>query len=135
MRGVLWFDGASRGNPGPGGAGAVLDLDGERVRIALPLPGRVTNNEAEYQGLIAGLREALARGATELEARGDSQLVVRQMQGSYIVRAANLRPLHDEARALAKRLRVTWRHVPRAENAEADAEANRAADRAQAGKP
>ena len=123
MKAHVRFDGASLGNPGPMGAGAVVDIVGlpsARKELAMPL-GDGTNNEAEYHGLILGLRHALAAGADEVEVAGDSQLVIRQLEGKYTVKAANLRPLHDEARRLLARFRrVKLRWVPRDENADAD---------------
>ncbi|MCA1812369.1 MAG: ribonuclease HI family protein [Halobacteriales archaeon] len=130
MKGTLWFDGASRGNPGPGGAGAVLLVEGERVRVSEPLP-RATNNVAEYHGLIAGLRAARDQGVTHLEVRGDSELVLFQMAGRYRVRTPWLVPLHAEAQGLARQFAaIAYRPVPRAENHEADAQANLGADAA-----
>lgn len=112
---VLATDGASRGNPGPAGlAYAVMDPDGEVLfEDARPI-GRATNNEAEYQALIAGLEElALATTAPVLHV-SDSQLLVKQMAGEYRVRAKNLAPLVDDARRVAGRFdRVVHRHVPR----------------------
>ncbi len=105
------------------GAGAVVRIDGRTWTIS-QRKGIGTNNEAEYMGLIAGLEEALQRGATRVHVRGDSQLVLRQLEGEYAVRAANLRPFYDEARALLKRfedVRLTW--VRREANGEADAAA------------
>jgi ribonuclease HI len=120
MRATVHFDGACSGNPGPMGAGAVVEMGGER-RVLSRAMGRGTNNEAEYHALILGLRHALAAGADEVEVRGDSELILRQLEGRYKVSAANLKQLHAEARALLGRLhrfRLQW--IPRAENAEAD---------------
>ena len=92
---TLYFDGCSKGNPGRAGAGAVLyDDTGSEVFAESVFVGyRATNNEAEYTGLILGLTEALKRGiTTELLVRGDSQLVIRQMQGKYKVNSPNLVP-------------------------------------------
>lgn len=108
------------------GGGAILDIGGRRTEHRVPL-GIGTNNEAEYGGLIVGLEAALAAGATKLTVRGDSQLVLRQMEGRYQVKAANLRPLHQQAKALAAQFeRVAWQWVRRDENAAADAAARRA---------
>lgn len=103
------------------GAGALLVVDGNRIEVAETPPGRGTNNEAEYFGLIAGLKRAKAEGATTLTIHGDSQLVLRQLEGKYQVRAANLRPLYEEARRLLRRFSrydLVW--VPREENGDAD---------------
>ena len=123
-------DGGSRGNPGPAGAGAVIQApSGEVVARLGRYLGRTTNNVAEYQGLLLGLRHALAGGAREVQVAADSELMVKQLRGQYQVKAAHLKPLFAEARALLGRFdRVEVVHVPRAENAAADQMANRAVD-------
>lgn len=69
----LWFDGGTfPGNPGHGGGGAVLEIDGEEYSFSEYLGGRVTNNRAEYGGLLLGLKKALEMGVTRLEVFGDS---------------------------------------------------------------
>ena len=116
----VWFDGACLGNPGPMGAGAVVVVAGRRQVVSRHV-GRGTNNEAEYHGVIAGLRHALAAGATHVTVRGDSQLVLRHLDGSYAVRAANLRPLYEEARGLLDHFEdVQLQWVRREANADAD---------------
>ena len=122
----VWFDGACSGNPGPMGGGAVIVIDGKEEAVSKAL-GNGTNNEAEYGGLIAGLGAALRRGAASVTVRGDSQLVLRQLEGKYQVKAANLRPYYDQAKALLERfdpVKLVW--VPRDQNAGADAAARRA---------
>lgn len=123
-------DGAARGNPGPAGAGAVLfDSDGRVLERLGKFLGRQTNNVAEYQGLLLGLRRAQELGAEELEVVADSELMIRQLSGAYQVRSPALRELHTEALALLKAFRkVKLIHVPRAENTEADEMSNRAID-------
>jgi len=123
-------DGAARGNPGPAGAGAVLlDEHGRVLERLGKFLGRQTNNVAEYQGLLLGLRRAHELGAEELEVVADSELVIRQLSGAYQVRAPALRELHSEALSLLKAFRkVKLVHVPRAQNAEADEMSNRAID-------
>jgi len=123
-------DGAARGNPGPAGAGAVLYDDQGRVLERLgKFLGRQTNNVAEYQGLLLGLRRAGELGAEELEVVADSELMIRQLSGAYQVRAPALRELHTEALALLKGFRkVKLAHIPREENADADEMSNRAID-------
>ncbi|KAG8457838.1 hypothetical protein KFE25_005107 [Diacronema lutheri] len=120
----LFFDGGAQPNPGPSGAGALLlGPRGETVWEGSCYVGaRATNNEAEYAALIRGLAQARELGAGTLVVKGDSQLVIRQMRGEYRVKALNLRPLHDEARDLARAFAsVTYVHVARALNARADA--------------
>ena len=123
---VVWFDGCCLGNPGPMGAGAVVQTPDGR-KVLQRAFGLGTNNQAEYRGLILGLRHALGMGADSVTVHGDSQLVLRQLEGRYAVKAPGLRALHDEAKLLLARFhpaRLEW--VPREENAEADA-ASRAA--------
>jgi ribonuclease HI len=123
-------DGAARGNPGPAGAGAVVfDMEGHVLERLGKFLGRQTNNVAEYQGLLLGLRRARELGAEELEVVADSELMIRQLSGAYQVRAPALRELHSEALSLLKAFRkVKLVHVPRAQNAEADEMSNRAID-------
>ncbi len=116
----VWFDGACSGNPGPMGAGALVVVDGRRVEYR-DGPGVGTNNEAEYLGLIGGLRTALELGADAVTVRGDSQLVLRHLEGRYRVKAENLKPLYREAMDLLGRFSahaLEW--VPRDQNAVAD---------------
>jgi ribonuclease HI len=123
-------DGAARGNPGLAGAGAVLFDEGGHVLERLgKFLGRQTNNVAEYQGLLLGLRRARELGAEELEVVADSELMIRQLSGAYQVRAPALRELHSEALSLLKAFRkVKLVHIPRAQNADADEMSNRAID-------
>jgi ribonuclease HI len=124
---TLFFDGCSKGNPGRAGAGAVLyDPHGAEVFAESVFAGySATNNEAEYTGLILGLNEALKRGITELQVCGDSQLVVRQMQGKYRVKSPNLVPLHQCATTLASKFaKIDFDHVYRDKNERADALSN-----------
>jgi ribonuclease HI len=125
----LFTDGASRGNPGPAGAGFVLlDPQGEvAAEKAVPL-GRATNNIAEYEALRLGLEEALGHGASRLQVRLDSQLVVRQISGRYQVKSPQLGELHRKVKQLLAKL--AWHdivHIERGANRAADALANQAA--------
>ncbi|MEU6267580.1 bifunctional RNase H/acid phosphatase [Saccharopolyspora shandongensis] len=129
---VVEADGGSRGNPGPAGCGAVVrDAESGEVLAERSIGlGVVTNNVAEYQGVIAGLRAAAELGAAELEVRMDSKLVIEQLAGRWKVKHVNLQPLAAEARQLIAgfgRVDLTW--VPRAQNAHADRLANEAMDR------
>ena len=112
---ACFTDGASRGNPGPSAYAYVLvSIDGQVVEEGSGFLGRRTNNEAEYQALIAGLTAAGRLGATSLEVYSDSELMVRQMTGSYRVSSPRLRPLYQEAQALTRHFRgVTFRPVSR----------------------
>jgi probable phosphoglycerate mutase len=95
-----------------------------------------TNNVAEYTGLVRALELAVELGAREVDLLLDSQLIVEQLHGRYRVKDAKLRPLFEDARAILVGLdRWSARHVPRAQNALADALANEAIDRVAAGGP
>jgi ribonuclease HI len=127
---VLRTDGGARGNPGPAGAGFVIeDAGGAVVRSGGRFLGVATNNVAEYEALVWGLRTALDHGVERIEVRADSELVVRQVNGRYKVKNAGLVPLHRTVCELLKRF-ASWRvvHVRREENAAADELANVAMD-------
>jgi ribonuclease HI len=123
-------DGGARGNPGPAAVGVVVrDAAGEVVEARGERIGTATNNVAEYRALLLGIELAAEHGATELELLGDSELVVRQVEGAYKVKDATLRELHAEVtRALRPFERWSIGHVRRAENAEADRLVNEALD-------
>ena len=130
MQVVVHVDGGARGNPGPAAAAAVVSTRDGRVldETAVTL-GHATNNVAEYRALLLGLERAAALGASEVELVNDSELVAKQVDGSYKVRNADLRPLHEQANeALARFAQWSIRSVPRTENAAADALVNRALD-------
>jgi ribonuclease HI len=126
----LHVDGASRGNPGEAGFGIYVTApDGSEVASLFGYLGEATNNVAEYQALLHGLRFALARGASTVEVFSDSELLVRQLEGRYRVKNTGLQPLHREAQSLLARFaKARVAHVPREKNREADALANRAVD-------
>src|SRR5262247_765203 len=128
---ILRCDGGARGNPGPGALGYVLiDPSGREVEAQGETLGVVTNNVAEYRALIAGLAAAARHGASPLVVCMDSELVVRQMTGEYRVKHPGLKPLHEEARLAAGRLRsVRYVAVRREENARADQLVNETLDR------
>lgn len=127
---TLYTDGASRGNPGEAGAGAVLlGSDGTEMGNRSFYLGQCTNNAAEYHALIAGLELAEQYGCRVLRVCLDSELIVRQIQGSYKVKNAQLKPLVDRVNSqLAKFEKWDIFHVPREENARADELANKGID-------
>ena len=134
---VVEADGGSRGNPGPAGYGAVvLDADtGEVLAERAASLGRTTNNVAEYNGLLAGLRAAAELDPASVAVRMDSKLVVEQMSGRWRVKHPDLQPLHAEGRALAAALpSVTFEWIPRERNSYADRLANEAMDAAAEGR-
>jgi ribonuclease HI len=126
----LFTDGASRGNPGQAGAGAVLLTDqGDELATCSAYLGSCTNNVAEYKALIMGLDKALLKGCTNLAIFLDSELIVRQIQGSYKVKNEALLPLFRMVRErLARMQHWSISHVPRAQNARADQLANQGID-------
>jgi len=131
-RGVVTanIDGGARGNPGPAAYGIVLrDAGGIALLAAGKCIGRATNNVAEYYGLIAALDAARERGVARLRVESDSELLVRQMQGRYRVKSADLKPLHERALKLSRGFEsFEIAHVPREKNCEADKLVNAALD-------
>ena len=130
---VVEADGGSRGNPGPAGYGAVVfdATHGSVLAERKESLGIATNNVAEYRGLIAGLDAAAELGASEVDVRMDSKLVVEQMSGRWKVKHPDMIPLQRQASTLARQFdSVTYTWIPRAENAHADRLANEAMDAA-----
>ena len=138
---TLFFDGCSKGNPGKAGAGAVIfqvqadrhDRQVQEIWAGSKLVGlKETNNVAEYCGLIMGLEAAVTllkeQKASILKVKGDSLLIIKQMQGQYQCKAPNLVPYYQQARALIKQIPgpIEFQHVYRTENKRADALANAA---------
>lgn len=135
---TLYADGGARGNPGPAGAGAVaFDSIGKRVAEVSDYLGEATNNVAEYEALIRGLKALLAAfpegyfKTNEVLVRMDSKLAIEQMKGAYKVKHPNLIPRCLEARNIIARnfSKVSFEHVPREKNTDADELANKAMDR------
>jgi probable phosphoglycerate mutase len=126
------IDGASRGNPGPASYAVVLrDPAGKIILELAKNLGRETNNVAEYYALLAALDYAATHGIQALRVRSDSELLVRQMQGRYKVKNADLKPLHERASKLARQLGYfVIEHVRRELNRDADALANVSLDQA-----
>jgi ribonuclease HI len=124
-------DGGARGNPGPSGYGVVIhDASGRKVAELSEYLGHHTNNYAEYQGLLAVLRYAVANSVRALQVVSDSELMVRQMKGIYKVKHPELRKLYEEAQQLVRKLdRFEIRHALREHNRDADRLANEAMDR------
>jgi len=124
------IDGASRGNPGPAAYAVVIrDPEGHVVLELGKRLGRETNNVAEYYALLAALDYATSHGIATLRIRSDSELLVRQMQGRYKVKSADLKPLHERAMKLTRQLSYfAIEHVRRELNRDADALANVALD-------
>jgi ribonuclease HI len=130
---AIYFDGGSRGNPGPAAIGAVVldpsTVPPTRLAAVSEYIGTTTNNVAEYRALIAGLEAAREYEARRAIIRGDSMLVLKQVEGAWRVRQSHLRPLLDEVRALLTPYEhVDLGHVPRDQNADADVLVNAALD-------
>ncbi len=124
----LNVDGASRGNPGPAAIGVTIKDENQVIiaRISRTI-GITTNNQAEYQALIAGLKKAISMGAQQVIVNSDSELMVKQIQGSYRVKNADIRPLYSEVVKLVYDLAsFQIACVPRERNREADELANKA---------
>jgi len=123
-------DGGARGNPGPAAIGVVVrDAAGEVLEEHGEAIGRATNNVAEYRALLKGIELAAAQGASELDLVGDSELVVRQVEGRYKVKNADMKELHGQVKkALAPFAKWSIRHVRREQNADADRLVNAALD-------
>ena len=130
---VAYIDGGARGNPGPAGYGVRIEApDGSLIEELHGALGIATNNVAEYNGLLAALRWAIDHDERELAIRSDSELLVKQMRGEYKVKHPGLQPLAARARLLIMELdRVTFEHVRRERNVEADRLSNIAMDESQ----
>jgi ribonuclease HI len=129
---VVNVDGGARGNPGPAAVAAVVhDGSGGVLAERSETIGEATNNVAEYRAMLLGIALARELGASEVELIGDSELIVKQVQGKYKVKQDHLRPLHTKVRDELRGFdRWSVRNVPRAENARADELVNEALDAA-----
>ena len=130
---TTFIDGGARGNPGPAGWGVLVKDEADQVVAELfgALP-RSTNNVAEYNGLLAALDWCREHGAKAVHVKSDSLLLVQQMKGVYKVKNEGLKPLYGRARLLCHEIgRVTFEHVRREFNKDADRLANLAMDEAE----
>jgi len=132
---VMYIDGASRGNPGPAAYAVVVKAtDGASLAAISKFLGQATNNVAEYEGLLAALGYALRHHYLRLKVVSDSELMVRQIQGSYKVKSPGLKLLHQRAREMIARLAAfSIEHVRREHNREADRLVNQALNATEAG--
>jgi ribonuclease HI len=128
---TIYTDGGARGNPGPAAIGVVIfDAAGKKIKSLGKYIGTATNNEAEYQALIAGLGLALELNADELECFLDSELVVKQLTGQYKVREERLKQLvMDVLRLKNKFKKISFHHLLREKNKLADKLVNDALDK------
>ncbi len=126
---VVMVDGAARGNPGPAGAGFLIRAGRETTLRRGEYLGEATNNVAEYNALILGLEAAIDMGAIQARVYSDSELLIKQMNGEYRVKNPRLRELFALAQKAAGQLKkVSYSHIPREKNREADRLANMAID-------
>jgi ribonuclease HI len=130
---IIHTDGGARGNPGPSGCGAVLKtVDGQVVGEISHYLGFATNNQAEYTAIVLALDKAIEIGAKELDFLLDSELAVKQLKREYKVKNKDLEKLYVLVYNKALKFqKVTWTHIRREYNKEADALANEAMDRMQ----
>lgn len=121
---ILHFDGgAAPSNPGPAACGAALFIDGKVASKWGKYLGEATNNVAEYNGLLLGLRMILQEywEVEDLIVKGDSQLVIKQSKGEWKVHNEGLKPLAADVKELCKKFKsVSFEYVPRAQNSLAD---------------
>jgi ribonuclease HI len=131
---TAYIDGGARGNPGPAGYGVYIQgPDGTPLAELHGGLGIATNNIAEYNGLLAALRWAAEHGHRKVHIRADSELLVKQMRGEYRVKNEGLKPLFLQACALIRSIGdVTFEHVRREMNKEADRLSNLGMDEAEA---
>lgn len=127
---VLYADGGSRGNPGPSAAGFVIqDMSGEVIESWNKYLGMTTNNQAEYHALVAGLEWCKQHDVREVTVRLDSLLVINQMKGIFKVKNRDLWTLYETAKKYqASFKKISFTHVPREMNKQADGEVNKALD-------
>lgn len=124
---TLLFDGCSKGNPGPSGCGAVIYKNNHEVWSSSKYLGKRTNNQAEYAGLIMGLKQCIILKISVLKVQGDSLLVINQMNSKYMVNSPLLIPLNQTAIHLSSQIPlIEYEHVYRRENKRADQLANMA---------
>lgn len=130
MKLITFTDGGSRGNPGPSAIGVVIKNSHEKTIESFGrYIGDTTNNQAEYRALVAALEAVSRIGATEVQCFLDSELVVKQMNREYRVRDADLQPHFVKIWNLSQKFkRISFHHVPRGRNKEADALVNKALD-------
>lgn len=126
----VFTDGASRGNPGPAAVGVVFrQKDGPELAEHCEAIGRATNNVAEYRAVVSALEHCQRWRVKRVHLNMDSELIVRQLHGTYRVKSPDLRPLYQQVVFLSKGLdEFRVRHIKRALNGHADALANRALD-------
>lgn len=129
----IYFDGCSKGNPGISGAGACITYLDDEIWCGSKFVGKfMTNNYAEYMGLIFGLKQAIELNIKKITVVGDSLLVINHMNNIYQCKSINLIPLYEEAKELEKHFEaITYQHVLRNNNKRADYLSNKAIENSQ----
>lgn len=132
MKLIIYTDGGARNNPGPGGIGAVLLSEKKEVVFEISeYIGEATNNQAEYKAVVAAIKKAKELGAAEIDFFLDSELVVKQLNRQYKVKDKELAKLFLQIYNLIMGFKkVTFTHVRREQNEEADRLVNLAIDKA-----
>lgn len=131
MKATIYSDGGARGNPGPAGIGAVIyDKNKQEIATISKFLGEATNNQAEYEALIAALKKAKELNIKELDVFLDSELIVKQVNREYKIKNKDLALLFIKVHNLSLSFdRINFKHVRREENKRADQLANEAMDR------
>jgi len=127
---IIYTDGAARGNPGPAAIGVALkDEKGHTAATISRRLAPTTNNQAEYQAIIAGLEKSVSLGAKQVSVKADSKLAVNQINGNFKIKNTALRPLYQQVVQLIGKLEsFSITYIPREQNRQADALANKALD-------
>lgn len=128
---IVYTDGGSRGNPGPSGCGVFLSSqDGSIIEKKYKYIGVATNNIAEYTAVLLGVRRAIELGATCIDLRADSLLVIEQLSGNYRIKNAQLKEIYLEIQEMIQKWggKISFTHVRREQNTEADRLSNVAMD-------
>src|SRR5690606_35259053 len=127
---VIYSDGGSRVNPGPSPAGYIISSTHYKlIYEGGAYLGITTNNQAEYHGVRLGLEKARELGVKSIEFYVDSMLVVNQLNGQYVIRNRELWPIHERIKELIGQFdKVTFRHVKREFNQQADGMVNKILD-------
>jgi len=127
---TIYTDGGSRGNPGPAGIGYVIkDSDGNNLELGSKFIGTKTNNEAEYLALISALEQAKKITSEQVNIIADSELMIKQLRKEYKVKQNHLKILLEQVETLSQNFsKITYSHVKRELNIEADLLVNQALD-------
>lgn len=129
---IVYTDGGSRGNPGPAWCGVfIADQDGNSVEKRFKYIGIATNNIAEYTAAYLGITRAIDLGATEIELRADSKLVIEQLSGNYKIKNSELKKIFLEIQNIVGKWggKISFTHIYREQNEEADRLSNVAMDK------